>query len=135
MNRKRYPSDLNDAEWQQIEPLLPREKPGGHPRTVELREILNGIFYVLRSGCQWDMLPHDLPASNTVYAYFRKWQRHGVWEQIHEQLRHKVRHKAGKASRPTVASADSQSVKTTEKRGRSMALMELRRLKGASGTF
>lgn len=135
MNRKSYPSDLSDAEWQQIEPLLPREKPGGRPRTVNLREILNGIFYVLRSGCQWEMLPHDLPGSDTVYAYFRKWQRNGRWEQIHQQLRHKVRGKVGKAPRPTVASADSQSVKTTEKRGRSMVMTELRRLKDANGTF
>lgn len=68
MNRKPCPSDLTDAEWQQIEPLLPTEKPSGRHRRVNLREVLKGIFYVLRSGCQWDMLPHDLPASDTVYA-------------------------------------------------------------------
>lgn len=120
--RKAYPSDLSDAEWEIIEPLLPAAKGFGHPRTVNLREILNAIFYVHRSGCQWEMLPHDLPPHPTVYKYFQKWERKGVWKQIHDQLRHKLRKQMGRAEQSTVAIADSQSVKTTEKRGRYTAL-------------
>lgn len=89
--RKLYPSDLSDAEWALIRPLLPEPKGFGHPRTVDLREILNAIFYVQRSGCQWEMLPHDLPPHQTVYKYFQKWQQKGVWQQIHDHLRHKLR--------------------------------------------
>ena len=118
-HRKAYPSDLSDAEWEIIEPLLPAAKGFGHPRTVNLREILNAIFYVHRSGCQWEMLPHDLPPHGTVYKYFQKWERKGIWKQIHDQLRHKLRIAMGRAEKSTVAIADSQSVKTTEKRGRS----------------
>jgi putative transposase len=79
--RKLYPSDLSDAEWQTISPLLPLPKGFGHPRTVDLREILNGIFYVQRTGCQWEMLPHDLPPHGTVYKYFQKWQSKEIWQQ------------------------------------------------------
>ena len=82
-----------------------------------LREIINAIFYLQRSGCQWEMLPHDFPPHSTVYAYFRKWQRWGIWAGIHNELRHKVREKAGKLPEPSAVSIDSQSVKTTEKRG------------------
>jgi putative transposase len=120
--RKVYPSDLSDAEWEIIQPLLPPAKGFGHPRTVDLREILNAIFYVHRSGCQWEMLPHDLPPHTTVYKYFQKWERKGTWKQIHDQLRHKLRTQMGRAETSTVAIADSQSVETTEKRGRSTAL-------------
>ena len=117
-----YPSDLSDSEWSNIKPLLPASKGFGHPRTVDLREIINAVFYVQRSGCQWEMLPHDFPPHSTVYAYFRKWERHGIWAQIHDQLRSKVRVKAGKLPTASAASIDSQSVKTTEKRVRSMDL-------------
>ena len=120
--RKAYPSDLSDKEWEVIQPLLPAAKGFGHPRTVDLREILNAIFYVHRSGCQWEMLPHDLPHHGTVYKYFQKWERKGIWKQIHDQLRHKLRTQIGRAEKSTVAIADSQSVETTEKRGRSTAL-------------
>lgn len=86
--RQAYPSDLSDDEWMVIRPLLPSPKGLGHPREVDLREILNAIFYVQRSGCQWEMLPHDLPPYSTVYGYFRKWQRKGIWQAIHDKLRH-----------------------------------------------
>ena len=79
-HRQVYPSDLSDAEWKVIEPLQPKAKGFGRPRTVDLREILNAIFYVQRTGCQWDMLPHDLPPPETVYKYFQKWSRKGIWQ-------------------------------------------------------
>lgn len=79
MTRKAYPTDLNDEEWRIIEPLLPASQRIGRPREVDLREIINGIFYVLREGCSWRALPHDLPPWQTVYNYFRHWQRLGVW--------------------------------------------------------
>lgn len=125
--RKPYPSDLSDAEWEILKPLLPQPKGFGHPVEVDFREILNGIFYVQRTGCQWEMMPHDLPPYSTVYGYFKKWQRKGVWQKMHDTVRHKLRTKLGRQEDSTVAIADSQSVKTTEKRGRSTALMEARR--------
>lgn len=131
--RKVYPSDLSDQEWNEIEQLLPQPKGIGHPRTVNLREILNAVFYVQRSGCQWEMMPHDLPAYTTVYRYFQKWQRLGVWQTIHDQLRHKLRSQMGRDELSTVAIADSQSVKTTEKRGRCTAMMAVKRSRVASG--
>lgn len=132
-HRTPYPSDLSDAEWEIIEPLLPNPKGFGHPRTVNLREILNGIFYVQRTGCQWEMLPHDLPPYSTVYKYFRKWQRKGIWQSIHDKLRGQLRTQLGRDEQSTVAIADSQSVKTTEKRGLSTAMTVARKLKVVSG--
>jgi len=105
-----------------LKPLLPAPKGFGHPRTVDLREILNAIFYVHRSGCQWEILPHDLPPHGTFYKYFQKWERQGIWKQLHDQLRRRVRTQMGRAEKSTVAIADSQSVKTTETRGRFTAL-------------
>jgi len=130
--RKPYPSDLSDAEWLILQPLLPKPKGFGHPVEVDLREILNAIFYVQRTGCQWEMLPHDLPPYTTVYGYFQKWQRKGIWQQIHDQIRHQLRQDLGRDEHSTVAIADSQSVKTTEKKGRSTALMVVKRLKAVS---
>ena len=130
--RQPYVSDLSDAEWSVIEPLLPAPKGFGHPRTVDLREILNGIFYVQRTGCQWEMLPHDLPPYSTVYNYFRKWQRKGILPEIHDKLRRQLRTKLGRDEDSTVAIADSQSVKTTEKRGMCMDTTEAKRSKAAS---
>jgi len=124
--RKPYPSDLSDAEWEILKPLLPQAKGCGHPVEVDFREILNGIFYVQRTGCQWEMMPHDLPPYSTVYGYFKKWQRKGVWQKMHDEVRHKLRKKLVRED-STVAIADSQSVKTTEPRGRSTALMAARR--------
>lgn len=135
MPRKRYKSDLTDAEWKIIKPLIPPAKKGGHPRTVNMREVINGIFYVLKTGCSWEMLPNDLPPSSTVYSYFRLFQRKGVWQRVNRQLRRKVRAKLERDSKPTAASVDSQSVKTTPKKGRSTALMEGKRLKEESVIF
>ncbi len=122
--RKAYPSDLNDQEWEIIAPLLPKPKGFGHPRTTDLREVVNAIFYVIRSGCQWEMLPHDFPPPSTVYHYFSKWKKKGIWQAIHDKLRVEVREKVGQKAQATAAIADSQTVKTTEKKGRCGALME-----------
>ena len=135
MTRKPYKSDLTDAEWLIIEPLIPPAKKGGHPRTVEMREIINGIFYVLKTGCSWEMLPNDLPPSSTVYSYFRLFQKKGVWQNINRQLRRRVRQGFGRNLKPTAASVDSQSVKTTVKRGRYMASMAEKKSKEGSATF
>ena len=117
MKEKTYPSDLNDAEWQILKPLIPKAKPGGRPRTTNIRAILNAIFYVLRSGCAWRMLPHDFPPWKTVYHYFRQWRIDGVWEQINETLRIRLRKADGREAEPSAAILDSQSVKTTETKG------------------
>ncbi len=117
MKRKTYPSDLTDEQWELLSPLLPAAKPGGRPRTVELREILNAILYVLRTGCAWRMLPHDLPPWQTVYKYFRGFSEDGTWERVHDAMRPNVREGEGRSAMPTAAIIDSQSVKTTEKRG------------------
>ena len=118
MRRKAYPTDLTDAEWEIISPLVPEVKPIGRPRQVDLREIINGIFYVLHEGCTWRALPHDLPPWQTVYNYFRHWQQLGVWQQMHTQLRTQVRASVNKTNTPTASIIDSQSVKTAEKRGK-----------------
>ena len=122
MRKKSYKSDLSDKEWQIIEPLIPPAKPGGHPRTVDMREVVNAIFYLLRTGCSWEMLPHDFPPYSTVYYYFRRWQKRGFWEQLNQVLREQVRMKQGKYPGATAAIVDSQSIKTTEKKGKSTAL-------------
>lgn len=119
---KRYSTDLSDQEWNIIRPLLPLPKARGRKRQVCFREILNAIFYQIHNGCIWSDLPKDLPVHQTVYKYFRKWQRKGIWQQIHDALRREVRVSVGKQPQASAGSIDSQSVKTTEKRGRSTAL-------------
>jgi putative transposase len=114
IKRKPYPSDLSDTEWERLKPLLPEPENSGRKRRVNLREIVNAIFYVLRTGCQWDYLPHDFPPADTVYGYFRRWKNDGTWERLNDVLRRTVRESVGKASEPTAAIIDSQSVKTTE---------------------
>ena len=115
MSRRRYPSDLSDAEWALLAPLLPAAKPGGRPRSVDLREIVNAISYWLRGGVAWRALPHDFPPCKTVYHYWRAWRLSGDWERLHAILRERLRVRAGRAATPSAGIVDSQSVKTTEK--------------------
>jgi putative transposase len=111
--RKPYPTDLSDEEWKYIEPHLPAPKGYGRPRIHSLREILNAIFYVLRSGCQWRLLPHDFPRWPTVYHYFRTWRIDGTWEKINRAIRERLRVRLKRDPQPSAGIVDSQSVKTT----------------------
>ena len=111
--RKPYRSDLTDEQWAIIEPLIPVAATG-RPRTVDMRQVLNAIFYLNRTGCQWDMLPHDLPAKSTVYDHFAQWRDDGTWQRILDALRRQVRVAGGHDPSPSVASIDSQTVKATE---------------------
>ena len=113
MNRQIYPTDITDAEWTYLEPLMPAPRPAGRPRVHPVRELLNGIFYILRSGCAWRLLPYDLPPWKTVYHYSRLWRLAGLWEKVNHALREAVRIKAGRAPQPSAGILDSQSVKTT----------------------
>ena len=107
-----YPSDLHDAEWALLAPLIPTRKPHGRPRSSDMRRITNGVFYVLRTGCAWRYLPREYGAWQTVYYYFRQWRRDGTWIQIHAHLRELARLHAGRDPTPSAAIIDSQSVKT-----------------------
>jgi putative transposase len=117
MNRKAYPSDLSDEEWAILEPLIPPAKSGGKPRTTEMREVMNAIFYVNKSGGQWRMLPHEFPKWQTVYFYYNTWRKSGQWSAWNAVLREKVRRAEGREASPSAAIIDSQSVKTTQKGG------------------
>jgi putative transposase len=131
MKRKAYASDLKDAEWDLLKPHIPEAKRGGRPRTAEMREVVNAIFYVLKSGCQWDMLPHDFPPKGTVYHYYNTWRKSGLWQQLNAALRGELRQELGREESPSAVIVDSQSVKTTEK-GAFEATMPTRKSRDAS---
>ena len=115
--RKEYKSDLTDKEWELIKPHIPPAKRGGRPRKTDMREVLNAIFYVVKTGCQWDLLPHDFPAKGTVYEYFNTWRKDGTMEVLNRQLSEQLRQQMGREATPSATIMDSQSVKTTEKGG------------------
>lgn len=116
-DRLAYSSDLTDAEWQILAPLLPPEKPGGRHRKYAMREIINAIQYILRGGCAWRLMPHDLPHWRAAYEYFRQWRNDGTWLRIHDNLHQQLRTQMQRHVQPSAAILDSQSVKTTEKGG------------------
>jgi transposase len=133
----RYPSDLSDTEWALIAPFIPAARRGGRRRSVDVREVLDAIFYVLATGCQWKALPKDLPPKSTAHFYFMLWDWDGTLERIHEALYVAVREAAGREASPTAAIIDSQSAKAAQKgalRSIRRASTRARRSRGASAT-
>jgi putative transposase len=112
MTRLHYDTDLTNDQWLILEPLIPGAKKGGRPRSVNIREILNAIFYLLANGIKWRAMPHDFPKWQTVYTYFREWESDGTWQKLNDTLRVMVRLQAGRNPEPSAGSIDSQSVKT-----------------------
>ncbi len=123
MSRAIYPTDLTDSQWTILEPLVPPPKPGGRPAKYPRREVINAICYVLRTGCAWRLLPHDLPPWLPAYHKFWVWRREETWQQIHDALLVRVRQETGRGATPSGAVIDSQSVKTTEKGGRGVTTL------------
>ena len=117
MERSSYPTDLTDEQWKLIKALIPAAQPGGRDRRVDMREVVNGVLYLSRNGCTWRSLPHEFGPWGTVWYYFRRFCNDGTWKKVHDALRDKVWKKACKKKSPIAAIIDSQSVKTTEKRG------------------
>lgn len=137
-SKLRYPSDVTDAEWALVGPLIPPAKRGGGKRTVEMRAVVNGLMYVLSTGCQWRAIPKDLPPKSTVHGYFDLWTYDGTLDRIHHALYVKCREAAGREASPTAAVIDSQSVKSAEKGGLASirtATMPERRSRARSGIF
>ena len=137
-SKLRYPSDLTDDEWELVERLISPGKPGGGKRTVIMREVVNGLMYVLSTGCQWRAIPKDLPPKSTIYDYFDLWTYDGTLERIHHTLYEQCREQAQREASPTAAIIDSQSVKSAEKGGPALirtVTMQARRSRARSGTF
>jgi transposase len=134
----RYPSDLTDEEWSLVEPLIPPGKRGGGKRTVNMREVVNGLMYVLSTGCQWRAIPKDLPPKSTVYDYFDLWTYDGTLDCVHHAFYQQCREQGQREASPTAAIIDSQSVKSAEKGGRALIrrdTMQARRSRARSGIF
>lgn len=114
MKTQTYPTDLTNRQWDYIKDLIPAAKEGGRPRSIDMRQLINAILYIVMTGAQWRMLPKDYPNCKSVYHYFRIWRDDGTWQRIHDTLRAEVRRQAGRHKHPTAACLDSQSVKTTQ---------------------
>jgi transposase len=137
-DKLRYPSDLTDAEWALVEPLIPPGKRGGGKRTVDLRQVMNGLMYILSTGCQWRAIPKDFPARSTLFDYLDLWSWDGTLERVHQELYVKCREREGRAATPTAAIIDSQSVKSAEKGEPAsirMVTMQEKRSRARSGIF
>ena len=137
-SKLRYPSDLTNEEWQLIEPLIPPGKSGGGKRTVIMREVVNGLMYILSTGCQWRAVPKDLPPKSTIYEYFDLWTYDGTLKHIHRALYEQCREQAEREASPSAAIIDSQSVKSAEKGGPAsirMAMMRAKRSRARSAIY
>ena len=117
MARKPYPTDLTDAQWKLVEPMVPPERPGGRHRSVDVRRVVDGINYLVRTGCAWRSIPRDLPNWNTCRHYYDRFRADGTWERVHDALRAGVRRAAGRDPCPSAAVVDSQTVQTAGQKG------------------
>jgi len=135
MARTPYPSDLTDEPWQIIGPMIPPAQPGGRHRSVDMREVINGIIYLLRTGCSWRQLPHDFTPWGTVHYYYRRFRLDGTWEKVHDRLRGRVRRQVGRKPTPSAGIIDSQSIKTASpQKGGAGGTMRARKSRGESVT-
>lgn len=133
-SRPGYATDLTDAQWAAIGPMIPDARPGGRPRKADKREMVDAILYLLRAGCAWRLLPHDFPPWQTVYYYLRRWEREGVWARVHHALLLDDRERSGREPSPSAAVLDSQTVRTADQKGDSKASTPESASTGASGT-
>lgn len=134
--RQSYPTDLSEGQWQRIKPLIEEKTHGkGRPSIYDKKDIVDGIFYVLQTGCAWRLLPHDFPCWSTVYNHFRDWQNLGTWEKVNEELTREYRKKKGKTEEASAGIIDSQTARTTEKGERGEDMMEQKKLKEEKDIF